>query len=50
MDEQPPPYPAATSTTTIVQELPVRRFLFTYAVQEPPQPENVSDPEPAASQ
>uniref|UniRef100_A0AAR5QAE2 Lysosomal-associated transmembrane protein 4A n=2 Tax=Dendroctonus ponderosae TaxID=77166 RepID=A0AAR5QAE2_DENPD len=50
MDEQPPPYPAATSTTTIVQELPVRRFLFTYAAQEPPQPENVSEPESAAPQ
>ncbi|XP_050298282.1 lysosomal-associated transmembrane protein 4B [Anthonomus grandis grandis] len=32
MDEQPPPYPAAvTATTTVVQEIPVRRFLFTYA-------------------
>lgn len=31
MDEQPPPYPA---TTTIVQELPVRRFLFTYAPED----------------
>ncbi|XP_076274839.1 uncharacterized protein LOC143205577 [Rhynchophorus ferrugineus] len=32
MDEQPPPYPA---TTTIVQEVPVRRFLFTYTPEEP---------------
>lgn len=32
MDEQPPPYPA--TTTTIVQELPVRRFLFTYAPED----------------
>ncbi|KAL1498009.1 hypothetical protein ABEB36_008873 [Hypothenemus hampei] len=41
MDEQPPPYPTVATTTTVVQEVPVRRFLFTYTAENAPEAQAV---------